>query len=134
MTKKEKLKKLRDTLSKLIFKEEDEEEYFEEEYLDEDDIELEELKLDQEVYNNVKDLSGFQALTTELVYLYAKFDKILDGTLLKTDMETTLIASALVMAGLSFHIFTEFLEDRASDKISKLELKIKTKKIEDFDE
>ena len=134
MTKKEKLKKLRDTLSKLIFKEEDEEEYFEEEYLDEDDIELEELKLDQEVYNNVKDLSGLQALAVELVYLYAKYDKILDGTLLKTDLEPTLIASALVMVGLSFHMFTEYLEDKASDKISKLELKIRSKRLEDFDE
>ena len=134
MTKKEKLKKLRDTLSKLIFTEEDEEEYFEDEYLDEDDIELEDLKLDQEAYNNVKDLSGLQALAVELVYLYAKYDKILDGTLLKTDLEPTLIASALVMVGLSFHMFTEYLEDKTNDKISKLELKIKTKKIEDFDE
>lgn len=134
MTKKEKLKKLRDTLSKLIFKEEDEEEYFEDEYLDEDDIELEELKLDQEVYINVKDLSGLQALAVELVYLYAKYDKILDGTLLKTDLEPTLIASALVMVGLSFHMLTEYLEDKASDKISKLELKIRSKKLEDFDE
>ena len=131
MTKKEKLKKLRDTLSNLIYEEEEE---IIEEDIDEDDIELEELRLDQEVYNNVKGLSGLQALATELVYLYAKFDKILDGTLLKTDMETTLIASALVMTGLSFHMVTEFLEDRSSDKISKLELKIKTKKIEDFDE
>ena len=131
MTKKEKLKKLRNTLSNLIYEEEEE---IIEEDIDEDDIELEELRLDQEVYNNVKGLSGLQALATELVYLYAKFDKILDGTLLKTDMETTLIASALVMTGLSFHMVTEFLEDRASDKISKLELKIKSKKIEDFDE
>ena len=133
MTKKEKLKKLRNKLSNLFFEEIEEEEIDEYEVMSDDKLELDDLNCDHDAYSNAKDFFGLQALATELIFLYAKYDKILDGTLLRNDLNTTLFASILVMSGLSFHIISDFLVDKTNDKINKLELKIKANnKIEDF--